>query len=77
MTNEMPGVIWADESGKQGFSFREWNRTDKNGGTQYHHTAALIERIEGMKPYIGCDCRDCKIQRALLQDVIDILKGVE
>lgn len=69
-TNEMPGVIWPYcFSKEEGIVFSSFKRSHDSKAS-YHHTAALIERLEGMKErYTNV------AYLAALQDVIDILKG--
>jgi hypothetical protein len=65
-TNEMPGVIWVyNRDGK----LEARDVSIVSGNDQYHHTAALIEAIEGMKERYTNES-----YRAALQDVIDYLK---
>lgn len=79
-TNEMPGVIWVYTFEDVTFSdgevmpYRIWQEANPHPilADQYHHTAKLIERLEGMKERYTSES-----YRAALQDVIDILKGGE
>lgn len=69
---EMPGVIWAYKCKHMGMDTYTKHKDavihDTSKTTQYHHTAALIEKIEGMK-------RKDVFYNTAIQDVIDILKG--
>ncbi len=75
-TNEMPTIGWVSENDDLLFFDNKEDAICIVHGVlhQYHHTAALIEAIEGMKPDIGCNCRDCRTKIAALQDIQDYLK---
>ncbi len=82
-TNEMPGVIWGKlytYDNAQYLMCKTTEQEEVGYEHQYHHTAALIEAIEGMKaiPKPNCSCEACiegRVRDTALQDVIDILKG--
>lgn len=68
-TNEMPGVIYVQNDPEfQGLVGGAYSLIGDRDEIRYHHTAALIERIEGMK-------RKDVFYNTAIQDVIDILKG--